>query len=117
VVGHKGYALNIMADLMAGALTDAGVSGQKTPQGNGVLLQVINIEDFLPVDQYTATVNEYRNWVKSARTKPGVEEILFPGELEYRTAQQRRRKGISIPQGVWNEILKSAKKVGLGEVT
>ena len=32
-------------------------------------------------------------WVKSAKPKPGVEEILYPGEPEYRTAPAARRRG------------------------
>jgi len=42
-----------------------------------------------------------------------MDEILFPGEVEYRTAQLRRDKGIPIPEGVWREVLETARKVGL----
>ncbi len=115
VVGHKGYAMNVMADLMAGALAATGVSGQKTPRGNGLFFQAVNIEAFLPVSQYTATVQEYRTWIKSARKEPGTDEIFFPGEIEYRTAQRRRKEGISIPEGVWKEVLETAKKVGVSD--
>ena len=103
-----------MADLMAGALAHTGVSGEDTPRGNGLLLQAINISDFLPLEQYTATMIRYRKWIKSARKSAGVDEILMPGEKDYRTVAQRLKEGIPIPEGVWDEVLATAKKVGAG---
>lgn len=101
-----------MVDLVAGALSGAGVSGQDSPTGNGVLFQVINIADFIPVEEFIATVEKLRAWVKSSRKQPGVTEILFPGELEYRTAQRRQSEGIRVPVNVWDEIVKTAERVG-----
>jgi uncharacterized oxidoreductase len=114
IAGHKGYALNIMADLMAGALTGSGCSGQKdTLSGNGVVFQVINIADFVPVSEFVSTVQELVAWVKSSRRQAGVSEILFPGEVEYRTAQRRLREGFPVPQSLWQEIVEIGDCLGV----
>src|SRR3990172_6066031 len=82
-VGHKGYGLNIMADLLSGALSGSGCSGQDIGlTGNGLFLQAINIADFIDLKDFIATVQELIGWVKSSRKQSGVSEILFPGEPE-----------------------------------
>ena len=34
--------------------------------------------------------------VKACRRRPGVDEILVPGELPSRTAEERRREGVTL---------------------
>ena len=114
IVGHKGYALGIVAELLAGALSGAGCTGKETEEkGNGIFFQAINIAALLPYDDFIQTVQEQIAWVKSARTQPGVSEILFPGEPEYRTAQQRSAQGIPVEDSIWQEIVETADSLGV----
>jgi uncharacterized oxidoreductase len=114
VVGHKGTALAVMTELLSGALSAAGCSGQKvSTTGNGLFFQAIHIADFVPVEQFIETVQELITWVKSSRTKPGVTEILFPGEPEYRSAQRRSKEGIPVEDVVWDDIVKTAGELGV----
>ncbi|MFW6116892.1 MAG: Ldh family oxidoreductase [bacterium] len=109
IVGHKGYGLLIVTELLGGALSAAGCAGQRVmTTGNGAFFQAIDIDDFLPVEEFIETVQELISWVKSSRKKEGVSEILLPGEPEYRTAQERRETGIPLPDSVWEEILNLA---------
>ncbi len=112
--GHKGYALNIMSDLMAGALTGSGVSGEKVPHsGNGVLFEAIHIADFTELDKFVASVQGLMAWCKSSRKAPGVTEILFPGEIEYRTTQRRLAQGIPIAEALWDKVLETGRQLGV----
>ena len=114
IVGHKGFALGIVAELLAGALSGAGCTGKEREQtGNGVYFQAINIEALLPYDDFIETVQEQIAWVKSARPQPGVSEVLFPGEPEYRTAQQRGEHGIPVEDSIWQEINETADSLGV----
>jgi uncharacterized oxidoreductase len=114
IVGHKGFALGVVAELLAGALSGAGCTGKEREQtGNGVYFQAINIEALLPYDEFIETVQEQIAWVKSARPQPGVSEVLFPGEPEYRTAQQRSANGIPVEDSIWQEIVETADSLGL----
>jgi uncharacterized oxidoreductase len=117
IAGYKGYGLAVITELLGGALSGAGCNGQPmaTP-GNGVFFQAINIADFLPVEQFIKTVQELMAWVKSSRKSPGVDEILFPGEPEYRTAQQRRQEGIPVADSVWAEMLEAADELGVQKI-
>jgi uncharacterized oxidoreductase len=113
-VGHKGYALNVMIDLLAGALTGSGVGGQNRPwSGNGVLFEVLDIAHFAAVEDFIASVQRLMAWVKSSRRAPGVSEILFPGECEYRTTQQRLRDGIPVSEVILEKVAETGRGLGV----
>ena len=114
IVGHKGFALGIVAELLAGALSGAGCTGKETEEtGNGIYFQAINIDALLPYDEFIETVQQQIAWVKSARPQPGVSEVLFPGEPEYRTAQQRGADGIPVEDSIWQEMVETADSLGV----
>ena len=113
-MGHKGYGLGLVAELLAGVLSGVGFSGQENERkGNGVFFQAINVSAFAPLEEFTQTVQEQIAWIKSARRAPGVDEILIPGEPEHRTAQQRSAEGIPLPDSVWEEMVSTAEKLGV----
>ena len=50
------------------------------------------------------------DYVKSAKTAPGFEEILVPGERSYRTGCEREENGVPIEDTTWEQICETAKK-------
>ena len=112
--GHKGYALGVMIEMLAGGVTGAGyVSDEAETHGNGVLFQVINIEAFEDVDSFKRRSRGLVDHVKSSRTREGFDEVLFPGEPEYRRAKQRQRDGIDLPDSLWSAIRELALELGV----
>ena len=92
-VGHKGYALGTMIEMLAGGLSGAGyVSEVAATHGNGVLFQVMHIAAFEDIDDFKRRTRELIAHVKSARPRDGVDEVLFPGEPEYRSTQLRSQR-------------------------
>jgi uncharacterized oxidoreductase len=113
-MGHKGYGLAVMTELLGGALSGSGCNGQQiTNTGNGVFFQAVNIADFTPYDEFITTVQELITWIKSSRRRPGVDEILIPGEPEHRVAQQRLKEGIPVADSIWDEIAETAVELGV----
>lgn len=103
--GHKGYALGVMIEMLAGGLTGAGyVSDDSESFGNGALFQVMNIAAFDEIDDFKRRTRELIAHVKSSRPRAGVSEVLFPGEPEYRKATLRARDGIELPDSLWDDI-------------
>jgi uncharacterized oxidoreductase len=76
-------------------------------------LTLWKVEAFVPMEQYFAEVDKLSAWIKSSRRKPGVEEILLPGEIENRTAARRRREGIPLPDETWSQIHAAAGEMGV----
>lgn len=114
IAGHKGYGLAIVTELLGGALSAAGCNGQPIQEtGNGLFFQAMNIADFVDSAEFIRTTQELIAWVKSSRKWSGVNEILFPGEPEYRTSLQRKEKGIVVEDSIWEQITKTAGELGV----
>jgi LDH2 family malate/lactate/ureidoglycolate dehydrogenase len=102
--GPKGYALSLMIDIMAGALTGAG-SGPRInslyddfdePQNVGAFFQLVDIGHFTEPATFKARVDRMIEEIKSSRRAEGTEELFLPGEIEYRTEEERRESGVPV---------------------
>jgi len=114
VVGHKGTGLAMMAELLGGVLSGAGIVGPATNHGgNGLCFQAINIADFEPLEEFIASTQQLIAWIKSSPPAPGVSEILIPGEPEYRTTQRRQQEGLVVEDRLWEALSKTAEQVGV----
>jgi len=112
--GHKGYGLGFIVDVLAGALSGAGCSrANATKFGNAVFITVINVEDFVPIDEFKAEVDGLIDYVKSSPKMPGVDEIYYPGEVEARERKKRLEKGIFVEDETWGQIVKSAQELNI----
>lgn len=117
IAGHKGYALALMIDILGGALSGAGCSGSgNTRLQNGVLMIVLDIANFTPLDNFYDHVDGLVAHVKASPTAPGFEEILTPGEIEARQTELRLREGIPIDDETWRQIQETAAEVGIPEL-
>lgn len=114
IVGHKGYGLGFIVDVLAGALSGAGCSRVDAPRfGNAVFITVINVADFLPIDEFKSHVDGLIEYVKSSKKMKGVDEIYYPGEVEANERKKRLENGIFVEDETWNQIVSSAKEFNL----
>ncbi|HTI51423.1 MAG TPA: Ldh family oxidoreductase [Planctomycetaceae bacterium] len=106
-MGHKGYALAFMVDILAGALSGAGCPTNGIADGSngtGLFMLALNIERFLPATEFARQLREMIAWIKSSAPAEGFQEVLVPGEAEHRARSDRLRRGIDIPPNVWREL-------------
>ena len=102
--GYKGYALMLVADILAGVMsgglfsTDLHALGDDEPQGIGMFLNVIDPDRFLSTDVFSRRVDDEIERLRGSELAPGVERIRYPGELESETREDRRRYGIPISE-------------------
>ena len=114
VVGHKGYALGFMIEVLAGILSGAGPSRKEQVRfGNAAFMIVVDIEAFVEREVFNTQLSTFIDYVKSSAKVPGVEEILFPGEIEHREKQKRLSSGIEVEEETWNQILAAAESLGV----
>lgn len=114
LMGHKGFGLSVMIDVVCGILSGSGVARDDLPRGaNGVWLHLLNIEEFLPRAEYDTWMQRYVTHLKECPRLPGVEEILLPGEIEVRRRQERERGGVPIPDETWRQITDLAATLGV----
>ncbi len=112
LMGHKGYGLSVMIDVICGILSGSGVAREDLPRGaNGVWLYLIDIGQFVPRTEYDAWVERYIPYLTDSRKQPGVTEILLPGEIEQRKKAQRERDGVAIPDETWRQISELGRRL------
>jgi uncharacterized oxidoreductase len=93
--GHKGFALGLLVEILGSALVGIGSQDPKQT-GNGVCFLIIDPSAFCPLEEFRRHMDETVAYVKSSRPAPGFDEVLVPGELEFRTRRQRQADGIPV---------------------
>jgi hydroxycarboxylate dehydrogenase B len=115
--GHKGYALSVMIEAMAGALSGAGCTSDAPERKAALVNNMTSIlirPDVLGAGESIADeLRAFEAWLKSATpTEPGA-VVLVPGELERRTRAERERQGIPIDGTTLVELADAAGRFGL----
>jgi uncharacterized oxidoreductase len=112
IAGHKGYALSMLVEILAGAMCEAGCSRpQSAKLGNAFLALVINIEAFTPIADFEGRVTQLVDFVKTSATAPGFDEITIPGERSAHTRQERLQNGIPLDDATWGNLLEVAREL------
>jgi hydroxycarboxylate dehydrogenase B len=112
--GHKGFALGLVTDILAGAISGGGVSRPDTNRvGNTFLVFVVDIDRLRGDDPFYADVEHLVEYVKSSELAPGSTEILVPGEPEAREKERRQRNGIPVDDVTWRQITEVGNKYGV----
>lgn len=112
--GHKGYGLSFAVETLASLLPGLGFGVD--PQGrhnDGSFLLVVDPSAFMPLAEFKRQVEAFVRYLKETPPAEGFAEVLYPGEKEYRTEQQRRREGIPIEEDTWTKISALAERFGL----
>ena len=110
--GHKGYALSVIVELMAVALS-GGDSVPKTERGSCLFVACFDPGAFRPDDLFGESVERVANRLKSVKPADGFDEVLLPGEPEARAREKRLREGIPLPDATWEALSKVASDLGI----
>lgn len=111
---HKGYVLSFMVETLSGILTGLGFGID--PQGrhnDGTFLAVFDVNAFRPLADFKREIAAFVAYLKETPPAAGVEEVLYPGEFEHRTTQQRRRTGIYVEDETWRQLTTLQTEYGL----
>jgi uncharacterized oxidoreductase len=112
---HKGYGMSLAVELLGGILSGTGAASPGPGVfANGTLMICLDVERFIPLDEFRKQVATFFAWVKTAPRVPGGGEILIPGEPEARLEAERRRDGIPIEDETWRQIETLAAELGVG---
>src|SRR5262245_57118567 len=110
---HKGFALGLMVEIFAGALS-GGVCIREKPInqiGNCVFEIVIDPQHVGGGQHFAREVLDLVKFVRGCPRVEGVSEILLPGDPERKTATQRMAEGVPIDDGNWNQLAQLAEKL------
>ncbi|CAK7021762.1 MAG: putative oxidoreductase YjmC [Desulfovibrio sp.] len=110
--GPKGFGLSLVVDLLCGIMTGSRYGAHITPifgtidkaQHIGHFAFFLNIEDFVPVDEYYTNIEDTIATMKKSRLAKGVDRIYMPGEIEDGVRAKNLKDGIVIPKPTWDVV-------------
>ena len=112
--GHKGYGLSFMVEVLSGLLTGLGFGVDPHGRHNdGCFIAVFNVSAFRPLEEFKASVDDFARFVKASPPAEGFQEVLYPGEIEWRTENQRRSDGIFVEDATWQDIWSLVKDLNI----
>ncbi len=121
MAGHKGSALAMMVELFCGVLSGAAVGSEvgsmykhmDRSQNVGHYFCLVDIAAFMDPAEMQARTDAMIDRVKGCRRRPGVDEILVPGEPEYRKAQDYRAHGVPVDEKTMEELAALCREFGV----
>jgi LDH2 family malate/lactate/ureidoglycolate dehydrogenase len=121
MAGHKGYALALMVEAFSGVLSGAAIGDSigsmyknlDRKQDVGHFFCLFNIAAFLDLDEFKRRMDETIDRLKSGKKRPGVEEILVPGERSSRCAAMNSVIGVSVTEETIQELERWCKRLGV----
>ena len=114
---YKGYGLSLITDVLTGVLGGGGYGTipYRDPARQEVAHQFIayDIDWFMERQEFYANLHDFMRMVKASRPRPGVKEILLPGELEWRRQQEKLRTGVPLDPEVYDDLQRLAGEVSV----
>ena len=124
--GHKGYGLASAVDILSGVLSGANFGPWVPPfvsflnplpnlpgKGIGHFLGAMRIDAFRPADDFKKQMDTWIERFKASQRIDAEQEVLIPGEPEFRLKRIREKEGIPLHESVEADLQSLAKKFGL----
>lgn len=118
--GYKGSGLAVMVEILCAVLsggallTDVGgIRVKSIPMRASHLFLAVDVQRFMPLDEFTARMGWLRETLKSSPPAVGFEEVLVAGEPEWRAEEIRRRNGIPVSHGIWGQLSQLAQTLNV----
>ncbi len=114
MAGHKGYALALMVEIFSGVLSGAAVGPEvgsmykapaDRPQNVGHFFWLLDISAFMQLQTFIERVDHAIDGIKMRKKRPGIEEILVPGERSYRAAMANMTLGVPLGDETVRELV------------
>lgn len=117
---HKGYAISLMMDVLAGALSGSGVLTEvngpyqaERRSGSGHFVMALDIARFGPLAAFEARIERMIAEIKAVPCAEGFDEVFYPGEIEARNEERHLRDGLDLPEKTLADLAQAAAGLGL----
>ncbi len=114
--GYKGTGLAAIVEILSGLLTGLGFGIEPTGRHNdGCFIAVFKVEAFRSLSTFKQEVTEFAQYLKATPPAQGFTEVFYPGEVEFRKEQDRRKNGVPVEDATWNKLRDLAQGYGLAD--
>jgi len=114
---HKGYALGAIADIFSGILSGANYGPWVPPfpaylsipenmpgEGIGHFFGAMRIDAFRTADEFKSHMDKWIARFRSAKTIPGEDRVIIPGDPEREMEAERMKNGIPLLAAVTDDL-------------
>jgi len=116
--GHKGYAMGLVAELLAGVLSGGGTIQPQHPRNgvatNNLFALLLDARNDFEIDWRTHEVDAFIDYLHACPPQPGVDRVQYPGEFE---ALNRQRNGatVTLDAATWDGLLQLAGELDVAD--
>ncbi len=113
--GHRGFALSLVVEVLAGILSGAGFAKARPgpEEMNGIFILAADVSWFVPLDEFRSQVDQFTAYVKTSRPMPGVGPVHIPGENSRAEEARRRQEGIFLSEQNWARVKSVLDELGV----
>jgi len=121
MAAHKGYGLALLVDALTGALAGAATSDQipswlfdmDRPNDASHVFMVIDPGPFGGTPAYGSRMEGFLDRIHAVPLADGADEVLHPGQLEWRSYDRAVEQGLSLPVDVAEALETAGRKLGV----
>lgn len=120
-LGHKGFGLAVMIEVLSGVLSGAGILGEMglwfrdttVPINNGHFFMALDIRAFCDLQVFKERVEGMIRELRSSPLAEGSRGIFMPGEIEFLKEKACREGGIPVSKEVLEHLHRFASEIGI----
>ncbi|WP_130861261.1 Ldh family oxidoreductase [Bacilliculturomica massiliensis] len=122
IAGYKGYGLALIIDIFCSVLAQASFGKElmqmneiytTKPEGLGQFMMAIDPSKLMPMEFFERRMEEYIDFIKCSSKAPGTEEILVPGEIEFRKFREIEENGIPVRDELGVQLVELCTEMGM----
>jgi len=102
-MGYKGFGLSLMTMILGEAMAGEEITDEYHYL-NGLVLIAVNPNVFGALRDFKKGMDAMVQYMKNTPPAPGFKEVLLPGELDFRTREERLGNGIPLAKRAWEQI-------------
>lgn len=119
--GHKGFGLSLVVDILCGVITGGAFQHHlkgmykypDDPSLTGHFMLALNPLALMPREDLESRMAEFYRTIKDSPMWDAGREMFMPGEIEYRTSEERKEKGIPLPATLFEDFQSLGRELGL----
>lgn len=116
--GHKGYAMSLVAELLAGVLSGGGTIQPEHPRNgvatNNMFALLLDPQVDFNTDWRSMEVGAFIDYLHACPPQPGVDGVQYPGEYEARN-RELNAESLEFAPPIWEGLKKLAADLGVPE--
>ena len=114
IAGHKGSALNIMIDMMAGIISGGGCTAPDEDKVINTMTSIaISMDALGDTEKRSHEIQRFADWVTASPPADPDHPVRMPGENGRATTAERLKNGIPFDDTTYESLFEAADAVGI----